>query len=77
MIIPSLSLSLSLSFLINWDMFRSVGTVIFVLFALLLGVCLSVAMGMGLWHVTTIYRHGDQEEVNLEGAHQAGTMIKK
>ena len=58
-------------------MFRSVGTVIFVLFAFLLGVCLLVAMGMGLWHVTTIYHHSDQEEVNLEGAHQAGTMIKK
>lgn len=59
-------------------MFRSTGTVFFVLFALLLGVCLLVAMGMGLWHVTTIYRHDDQgAEVNLEGAHQAGTMIKK
>ena len=60
----------------NWDMFRSVGTVTFVLFTLLLGVCLSVAMVMGLWHVATIYHHGE-EEVNIEGAHQAGTMIKK
>ena len=75
----SLSLSLSLSscsYLVNWDMFRSVGTVTFVLFTLLLGVCLLVAMTIGLWHVTTIYRSGE-EEVNIEGAHQAGTMIKK
>ena len=69
-------LSLSSRYLDNWNMFRSVCTVTFVLITLLLGICLVVAMVMGEWHVVTIYRSGE-EEVSIEGAHQAGTMIKK
>ena len=64
-------------YLANWNTFRSVCTVTFVLITLLLGFCLLVAMVMGLWHTLTIYKSGEGEEFNIDGAHQAGTMMKK
>lgn len=57
-------------------MFRSVCTVTFVLIAILFEICILVAMVMGLWHSFIIYTSGE-EMVNIEGAHQAGTMMKK
>ena len=63
--------------LANWDHIRWACTVTFVLIVILLGVCLVVAIVRGLYHIATIYKSGDSEMTNIEGAHQAGTMLKK
>lgn len=76
--LPSLSPSPCLlsSYLANWDEFRHLCTIAFALIVLLLGACLVVAMGQGLFNIYDIYIHGE-DTASLEGAHQSGTMIKK
>ena len=63
-------------FLSNWEVFRYGCTLTFALIVLLLGVCLLVTMGRGLLDLLVIYNGGD-DLTHSEGAHQAGTMLKK
>ena len=63
-------------FLSNWEVFRYACTLTFALIVLLLGGCLLVAMGRGLLDLLVIYNGGD-DLTHSEGAHQAGTMLKK
>lgn len=48
----------------------------FFLLILLMSLCLLVAMVRGLLNILAIYRYGE-DVTYVEGAHQAGTMIKK
>ncbi len=63
-------------YLENWEGFRSAFTVTFALVVLLLVLCVGGAMGRGLVNVSSIYRYGEDTSY-IEGAHQAGTMLKK
>lgn len=60
----------------NWEAFRSACTLTFFLLILLMSLCLLVAMVRGLLNILAIYRYGE-DVTYVEGAHQAGTMIKK
>ena len=60
----------------NWEAFRSACTVTFSVLILLMSLYMLVAMVRGLLNILAIYRYGE-DITYVEGAHQAGTMIKK
>ena len=51
-------------------------TIFFVLGVVVIVVWLSVVVARGLFNIHAIYRYGD-DTAHVEGAHQAGIMIKK